>query len=66
MQQILTRARLLKEQERLKDVYVSPDRSPEERSARRLLVEERKKKAAEEPERNHFIKGGKVCSVAKT
>ena len=66
VQQILTRARLLKQQERLKDVYVSPDRSPEERSARRLLVEERKKKAAEEPERTHFIKGGKVCSVDKT
>ena len=66
VQQILTRARLLKQQERLKDVYVSPDRSPEERSARRLLVEERKKKAAEEPERKHFIKGGKVCSVDKT
>jgi len=66
VQQILTRASLLKQQERLKDVYVSPDRSPEERSARRLLVEERKKKAAEEPERTHFIKGGKVCSVDKT
>jgi len=66
VQQILTRARLLKQQERLKDVYVSPDRSPEERSARRLLVEERKKRAEDEPGRNHFIKGGKVCSVEKT
>jgi len=66
VQQILTRARFLKQQERLKSVYVSPDRTPAERSARRLLVEERKKKAAEEPGRNHFIKEGKVCSVDKT
>ena len=66
VQQILSRAKLLKQQERLKSVYVSPDRSSAERSARRLLVDERKKRAEEEPERVHFIKGGKVCSVDKT
>ena len=66
VQQILSRAKLLKQQEELKYVYVSPDRTPAERSARRLLVEERKKRAEDDPGRIHFIKGGKVCSVDKT
>ena len=66
VQQIMSKARTLKQLEKWKSVYVSPDRSPAERSARRLLVEERKKRTAEEPGRNHFIKGGKVCSVDKT
>ena len=66
VQQIMSKARHLRQVERLKAVYVSPDRSPAERSARRLLVEERKKRAEDEPGRNHFIKGGKVCSVEKT
>ena len=66
VQQILARARLLKQKENLKHVYVSPDRSPAERSARKLLVEERKKRAAEDQTRNYFIKGGRVCSEVKT
>jgi hypothetical protein len=66
VQQILSKAKALKQMDKWKAVYVSPDRSPAERSARRLLVEERKKRATEQPERNHFIKGGKVCSEDKT
>ena len=68
VQQILSKARLLKQHERLnlKWVYVSPDRSPAERTARRLLVEERNMKYKEQPERKHFIKGGKVCSEDRT
>ena len=66
VQQILSRARLLKQTEKLKMVYVSPDRTPEERSARRLLVEERKTKQREDTTRNFFIKGGKVCSESNT
>ena len=66
VQQIMFKARHLRQVERLKMVYVSPDRSPAERSARRLLVVERKKRAEREPQRNHYIKGGEVCSVDKT
>ena len=66
VQQILSRARLLKQNAQLKSVYVSPDRSPAERSARRLLVEERRKRATEDTTRNYFIKDGKVCSENKT
>ncbi len=66
VQQILLRARFLKQKEHLKYVYVSPDRSPAERSARKLLVEERKKRAAEDTTRNYFIKSGRVCSEVKT
>ena len=66
VQQIMFKARHLRQVERLKMVYVSPDRSPAERSARRLLVVERKKRAEREPQRSHYIKGGEVCSVDKT
>ena len=66
VQQILVKSRLLKQQERLKAVYVAPDRSPAERSARKLLVEERKRKEKEDPKRKYYIKGGKVCSEEKT
>ena len=64
--QILSKARHLRQVERLKTVYVCPDRSQAERSARKLLVEERQKRTEEDPGRNHFIKGGKVCSADKT
>eukprot|EP00116_Pleurobrachia_bachei_P012780 sb/3473042/ len=41
-------------------VYLAPDRTPEERAARRTLVKELKGKRAEFPERTFFIRGGKV------
>lgn len=66
VRQILTKTRNLRQLERLKAVYVSPDRSPVERAARRQLVLELKKKIAEQSDRKHYIKGGKVCSEDKT
>ena len=62
VRQILTKTRNLRQLERLKSVYVTPDRSPAERTARRLLVAELKMKISEQPRRSHYIKGGKVCS----
>ena len=64
--QILSRARNLRSCEKHKNVFLSPDRSYEQRTEHRLLVAELKEKSADEPERKHFIRNGKVCSVAKT
>ena len=66
VEQILRKTSLLKQINRLKSVYISPDRTPEERTARRKLVEERNKRATEDSTCNHFIRGGKVCSEPKT
>ena len=63
--QILLKARKLKQIERLKSVYICPDRSPEERAARKRLVADLKKVAAEQPDRQHFIREGKVVSKDK-
>ena len=66
VRQILAKSSNLRQMERLKAVYVSPDRSPVERAARRQLVLELKKKTAEQTDHKHYIKGGKVCSEDKT
>ncbi len=65
VQQILSQAKRLKHMEKRQSVYLCYDRSPEERAARREIVKELKKVADEQPDRLHFIKGGKVCSRDK-
>ena len=65
-QQILSKARRLKDMEPRKTVYVCHDRSPEERAARREIVTELKTAVAAQPDRLHFIKDGKVCSREKS
>ena len=62
-QQILMKARRLKLVEKLKSVYICPDRSSDERVARRLVVTDLKKVSAEQPHRRHYIRSGKVCSM---
>ncbi len=57
VRQILMKTWKLKQLKRLQSVYVSPDRSPVERAARRLLVQERKKKKTEG---RPNTRGGKV------
>ena len=64
--QILLKTSRLKQVERLKEVYICPDRSREERAARKLLVTDLKKLRAEQTQRTHYIRGGKVCSSDKT
>ena len=66
VRQLLMKAKLLRQIQRLKAVYLSPDRSPEERSSRRQLVTELKKKKEEQVTHDHFIRGGKVVSMAKS
>ena len=58
--QILSKARQLKQSEKFSKVFISPDRSPAQRIKHRELVGELKKKDAEEPEKKHFIRRGKV------
>ena len=63
--QILMKTGKLKLVEKLKDIYISPDRSIEERTARKLLVIDLKRLRVEQPTRTHYIRGGKVCSEDK-
>ena len=63
---VLLRSKHLKRSDRYKNVYISPDRTPEERTLHRQLVLTMKNKRADEPGYHHFIKNGKVCSVART
>ncbi len=65
VRQILMKAKLLRQVEKFRAVYLCPDRSREDRASRRQLVTEMKKKAEEQPGHQHFIRGGKVVSVVK-
>ena len=62
--QILSKTGRLK-QTQYKSVYVCPDRSPKERTARKQLVADLKKTMDEKPELYHCIRGGKICSKEK-
>ena len=64
--QILSKVRRLKRVDKFKSVFVSADRSPEQRIQQRELIKELKRLSAEESDKRHFIKDGKVFSVAKT
>ena len=46
-------------------VYVSPDSTVEERIHHRELVQQLERKVAKEPQKKHFIKGGRLLSVDK-
>ena len=61
--QILRSAKKLKETDTYRKVFLSPDRSLEERKLRREAVACLKKKLDAEPNSRHFIKDGKVVSV---
>ena len=61
--QILRKAGGLKNSEHFKTVYLSPDRSPELRTAHRKLVLELKKRCDAEPSKTHFIRDNAVVSL---
>ena len=61
--QVLSSKKGLKNSDRHKNVYISPDRSPEEREERRKLVEELKERKGAEPGKTFGIRGGKVEEV---
>ncbi len=65
VQQILSKTGKLKKVEMFRAVYVCPDRSPEERTARKCLILDLKKAVGEQPNRRHYIAGGKIHSIDK-
>ena len=60
---LLSKSKTLRESQTFKTVFVSPDRSKEERIARRTLVLELKEKRKGEPDSIFMIKSGKVQRV---
>jgi hypothetical protein len=63
--QILRKAAQLRSVDGCKNIYISPDRTFEQRLAHRTLVEELKKKRGAEPEKLHLIRNFKIISVEK-
>ena len=63
VRQILLKKMRLRNVEGYKTVYISPDRSTEQRVAHKKLVEEMKRKRLTEPERNHYIRNNAVVTV---
>ena len=64
--QLLIKARDLKMHETYSKVFICPDLSQEQRKERRQLVEEQRRLTVEQPNKRHFIRGGRVESVDKT
>ena len=65
VRRVLSKARKLREVEGYDSVYISPDRSAEQRAAFRKLVLEVKQKRNLEPGRVHFIRNNKIVSSEK-
>ena len=63
--QILRKAKRLKDIEGLKTVYISPNRTPEERISRQKLVAELKKKRLDDPSGSYFIRKGEIVKADK-
>ena len=61
--EIIAKAVKLRGSELFKSVYISPDRTPEQRAAQRDLVGEVKRRRGAEPDKKHFIRGGVVVSL---
>ena len=62
--QILRAARSLRHSESFKNVFVCPDRTVDERKARKEAVTALQKRIADDPDNKHYIRGGKVVTVA--
>ena len=65
-QNILSRSRMLRQSDSYKTVFLSPDRTVEERIKHRELVLQLKEKTVSEPNRRHYIKEGAIVSVNVT
>ena len=62
VQRILSNARKLRTKDGFGSIYISPDRSLDERRAYKKLVEELKLKRSKEPDKVHVIKNNKIVS----
>ena len=58
--QILVKAKKLRTTQDYRKVYISPDRSPEERDKHRELVAEMRRQAKEDPDRYYFLCSGAI------
>ena len=63
--QLLRKAKRLKDIDGYKTIFISPDRTPEERISRKTLVGELKKKRLDDPNNHYFIRKGEIVSVKK-
>ena len=63
--QILSEARKLRLSDKFTSVFISPDRTFEDRVKHRLLVQDLRKKKSSEPDKRHYIKGGTIHSESK-
>ena len=61
----MSKARKLREVEGYDSIYISPDRSAEQRAAFKKLVEAHKQKGLLEPERVPIIRNNKIVSSEK-
>ena len=64
--QLMQKGRRLSHLEKYKRVYVNLERSLEQREQRRELVKEVKRLTDLDKDKRHFIRNGKVCSVARS
>ena len=58
--QVLKKASRLRSSDSHSSVYISPDRTIEQRNIHRDLVIELKRKRTDEPDKTHFIRNGRV------
>ena len=69
VKQVLSKAKSLKNlkgsYQVFSKVYLSPDRSREERTKHRKLVEEMKLLISKEPSKHHYIRNGEIVSVLR-
>ena len=61
--QVLGKAAKLRTSEKFGKVFISPDRTPNQRARQRDLVVELKKRRAEERDKKHFIRGDNVVTI---
>ncbi|KAL5253811.1 hypothetical protein ACHWQZ_G013549 [Mnemiopsis leidyi] len=61
----LRRARNLKDCDKLKNVYIGPDRTKENQLAHNELVKQVKLMISKDPSKHYFIRQKKICSVDK-
>ena len=57
--------KLIKQVEKFKSVYVSPDRSLEQRIRQRELIKDLRSRSIADPDNKYFIKGGTICTISK-
>ena len=65
MRQILRKCKTLRTKVGYKSVYLSPDRTVDERRAFRKLLDELRQKRISEPDFVHFLRNNKISSVPK-